>query len=118
MAATTTLAFGRDNQGYNAFAPDPSTNKWSATLTDGNATSVLLPANFPVWIVSFRYYPNDVWVDVSGATAAIPGAATLASTTSELNPSALRLLAGTKISMITGQTTADVSIVAWAASYT
>ena len=114
---TQQLSFGRDAQGFNAFAPDPSTNKWSATLTDGTATSITLPTNFPVWVVSFRYYPNDVWVDVSGANAAVPGGATLTTTTADLNPSALRLLAGTKISMITAQDTADVSIVAWAVSY-
>lgn len=115
---STLLSFGRDTQGYNAYAPQPSTNKWSATLTNGNATSITVPSNFPVWIVSFRYYPNDVWVDVSGATASIPAGATLASTTAEMNPASLTVTSGTKISMITAQTTADVSIVMWPVGHT
>lgn len=114
---STLLNFGRDVQGYNAYAPQPSTNMYSATLTTGSATSVTVPKNFPLWIVSFRYYPNDVWVDVTGATAAIPVGATLASTTSEMNPASLTLPAGTNISMITDLTTADVSVVMWPAGY-
>jgi hypothetical protein len=116
--STTPLAFGRDQQGYNAYAPQPSTVKYSATLTVGSATSITVPITFHTWIVSFRYYPNDVWVDVSGATAAIPAGATLASTTSELNPASLTLQGGNTISMITGLATADVSVVMWPVSYT
>ena len=114
---STLLSFGRDVQGYNAYAPQPSTNKWSATITTGSATSITVPSNFQTWIVSFRYYPNDVWVDVTGATAAIPVGATLASSTAELNPASLTLQAGTNISMITGLTSADVSVVMWPVSY-
>ena len=113
MTATNPLHFGRDDQGYNAFAPYPSTVKYNATITDGTATSTTVPKNYPLWVVSFRYFPNDVWVDVSGATAAIPLGATLAATTSELNPASLTLTAGTNISIITAQTSADVSIVMW-----
>lgn len=114
---STLLSFGRDVQGYNAYAPQPSTNKWSATITNGSATSITVPSNFPVWVVSFRYYPNDVWVDVTGATAAVPVGATLASSTAELNPASLTLTAGTNISIITGLASADVSIVMWPVSY-
>lgn len=113
MATNAQLQFGRDAQGFNAFAPYPSNTKFSATITNGNATSTTVPSSYPLWIVSFRYYPNDVWVDVSGATAAIPVGATLAASTSELNPSSMTLAAGTTISIITAQTSADVSIVMW-----
>lgn len=113
----TNLTFGRDVQGYNAYAPQPSTTKYSATLTNGAATSITVPNSNQTWVVSFRYYPNDVWVDVSGATAAIPVGATLVVTTSELNPASLLLQKGTTISMITSQTTADVSVVMWPVSY-
>lgn len=111
------LWFGRDAQGMNAYAPQPSTVKYSATITNGSAATVTVPSTYQVWCVSFRYYPNDVWVDVSGATAAIPIGGTLAATTSELNPSSLTLNAGTNISMITGLTAADVSVVMWPMSY-
>lgn len=113
----TMLNFGRDTQGYNTYAPLPSTNKWAATITDGSETSIKVPSTAQTWVVSFRYYPNDVWVDTSGAAAIIPVGATLAPTTSELNPASLTLQAGANISMITGQTTADVSVVMWPISY-
>ena len=116
--STPQLLFGRDTQGYNAYAPQPSTVKYSATLTVGNATSITVPTSYESWIVSFRYYPNDVWVDVSGAAAIIPVGATLAATTSEMNPASLMLEGGTNISMITGLATADVSVVMWPVSYT
>lgn len=116
MGQTNPLQFGRDIQGYNAYAPYPSQDKWVATLTNGTATSVTVPSNYPLWVVSFRYFPNDVWVDVSGATSAVPGSNLLASSTAELNPASLTLASGTKISIITAQTTADVSIVMWPVS--
>lgn len=117
MATPKPLHFGRDTQGMNAYAPDPSTNIWQATLTNGNATSITVPATYQTWIVSFRYYPNDVWVDVTGATAAVPVGNTLAACTAELNPASLTLQTGATISMITAQSSADVSVVMWPVSY-
>ncbi len=114
---TNQLQFGRDSQGYNTFAPYPSTTKWKATLTNGNATSITVPTSHALWTVSFRYFPNDIWVDVSGATAAVPASNALVATTAELNPASLTLASGTNISVITAQTSADISIVMWPASY-
>lgn len=111
---STLLEFGRDVQGYNAYAPQDSTNKWSATLGAGTATSITIPSNYPVWIVAFSPQPGaDVWVDFTGATAAIPAGGTLATTTSSLNPGQRTVVAGTKISVITDSTTADIGIEAW-----
>ena len=113
---STELSFGRDMQGYNAYAPQDSTNKYSATLSAGGATSITVPSNFPVWIVSFNPQPGaNIWVDFTGATAAIPVGATLASTTSSLNPGQRTVLAGSHISVITDNTTADIGIELWAA---
>lgn len=110
---STKLSFGRDIQGMNAYAPHPSQDMWQTTLTVGAEATVTVPSNFDTWVVSFRYFPNDVWVDVSGNPAAVPADGALRPTTSELNPAALTLAKGTPISMITGQTTADVSVVMW-----
>lgn len=116
MAEATGLNFGRDAHGYNAYAPVPSNNIWTATLADGTASSITLPtlgAN-QYWVVSFRYQPGtSVYVDITGATALLPVGGTLASSTSELNPASLKLVPGNNISMITGNTTAEVAIVAF-----
>ena len=116
MAAPTALNFGRDSHSYNAYAPHPSNNIFTATLTDGSAATCQVPTdvNYPYWAVSFRYQPGaSVFVDVTGATAAIPAGATLASSTTEPNPASLTLVAGQYISMITADTTADVGVVMW-----
>ena len=48
---TTKLNFGRDIQGYNSYAPQPSTNMYSATLAAGGNATITLPTNVPYWIV-------------------------------------------------------------------
>lgn len=111
---TALLNFGRDVQGYNAYAPNDASYKWNATLQAGAASSITVPNNYPVWIVAFSSQPGmDVWVDMTGATAAIPVGSTLAATTSSLNPGQRTLLAGANISVITDDTTADICIEMW-----
>lgn len=115
---TNLLNFGRDVQGYNAYAPQDASIKYSATLTNGNATSITVPNSYEVWIAAFSSQPGgDLWVDFSGATAAIPVGATLAATTSSLNPGQRTVFAGGTISVITDNTTLDVGIELWPVSY-
>ena len=98
---------------------DSAKDKWNATITNGSATSITVPSNFKTWIAVFSYQSgSNVWVDFSGATAAIPAGATLAVSTSELNPGARTVQAGSKISIITDNTSADVGISLYAVSYT
>lgn len=105
------LNFGRDSQGYNAYAPFTAGDKWSATITNGAETHITVPSNHAAWIAVFSYQPGcNVWVDLTGAAAIVPVGATLAATTSELNPGARMILAGGKISIITDNTSADVGV--------
>jgi hypothetical protein len=108
------LKFGKDSQGFNAYAPRPSDTKWSVELLNGTAENVTLPTDADFYTVSFRFQPGTtVWVDVSGTTAEVPVGNTIAVTTSEMNPAQIILAGGTEISMITGNDSADVSIVIW-----
>lgn len=115
---STLLDFGRDVQGYNAYAPMPSTNMWSATILNGAATSIVVPTSSLRWVVSFSFQPGtNVWVDFTGATAQIPAGATLTATTSSRNPASRMVNGGITISIITDNTSADVGIELYAISY-
>ncbi len=115
---STLLNFGRDAQGANAYAPPPATDMFSATLVAGAASSITVPSNHQTWIAVFSSEPAaDIWVDFSGATAAVPAGSTFASTTSELNPAARMVQAGSTISLITDTSTADVGVMLYAISY-
>lgn len=105
---TTKLIFGRDVQGYNAYAPPPSTNIYRATLASAGSSSITLPTDVASWIVSFSFQPgSDVWVaySTSGATSASPPVSgTFTATTSELNPGARLLPANVVTSSVTAAT--------------
>jgi hypothetical protein len=123
---TTKLNFGRDVQGYNTFAPPPSTNMYSATLASGGNSTITLPTNVATWIVAFSFQPgSDIWVAYNG-TAAPPAGSTFASNISELLPGSRVLNSTTTTSSGTVATTinlynngagvADVGVILYAIS--
>lgn len=123
---TTKANFARDVQGFNTFAPAPSTNMYSATLSAGGNSTITLPTNVAYWIVSFSYQPgSDIWVRYNG-NAAAPAGATFASTTSELLPGSRVLpstnttssgTSATTINLLNnGSGTADVGVILYASS--
>ncbi len=115
---STILSFSTDVQGQNAYAPYTSIDKYSATLATDTATSITVPSNHNVWIAVFSYQPGaSVWVNMTGATAAVPAGGTLAYTTSELNPGVRTVNKGTQISMITSGDGVDVGVSLYAISY-
>jgi hypothetical protein len=95
---TTQLNFGRDVQGFNAFAPTLSDTMYSSTIASGTHEEITVPSSNENWIVIFSYqFGSDIWVSVNN-TAAPPAGATFASTTSFLTPAQLKVKAGDTIS--------------------
>lgn len=85
---TTKLNFGRDIQGFNTFAPPPSTDMFKVQLAaSGNAT-VTLPTNVAYWVVAYSFTPgSEIWVAYN-TSAVAPSSGTFSSSTSEMNPGA------------------------------
>jgi hypothetical protein len=112
--ATTELTFARDTKGLNADAPLFPTNIYTATLVNGTATSITIPANYPNFIMYVRVQP-DGWCWCSAtATAAVPAGGTLTDATSELIVGTVEfrrtVIKGQVISFITSNTTCDIEV--------
>ncbi len=106
----TQLNFGRDVQGFNAFAPTQADLLYSATLASGVNSSITIPSSAPKWIIAISYQPGTItYVSVNG-TAEAPASGTFATTTSELNPSPRTVYAGDVVDFITTNMTADVGV--------
>lgn len=116
---STVLNFGRDVQGFNAYAPAPSTDKFSGTLAIGVASSITVPSNYSTWIAAFSYQPGtDVWVDFSGSVASPPVGGTFSPSTAELLPGARTVKGGSTISLITSSSVSEVGVIFYAVTYT
>lgn len=111
------LNFGRDTQGYNAYAPAFSQDKYSATLASAGHSTFTVPNNFTNWIASFSFQPGSLcWVSVGG-TASGPAGATFASTTSQLLPGSLSVQSGNVIDIKNdGVDAAEVGVILYAVS--
>lgn len=117
---STKLNFGRDVQGFNAYAPYPATDIFTATLASAGNASFTVPSNYSIWIVSFSFQAaSDIWVAYgkAGVTASPPAGATFASSNSELTPGSRTLNAGTVVNCYNnGTTNGDVCVVMYAVS--
>ncbi len=111
----TVLNFNRDVAGAVAYAPEFSTDTFSATLANGVEETITVPGNDnKKWIVSFSYQPGStVWVALN-TTAASPVGGTFLANSSELDPAQKYVKAGDVIHLITDNTTADVGVAFYA----
>ena len=95
----------RDISGYNGFGIIPTYDIQGCSLTANAAQTFTVPDNYGNWIAIFSYTPGaDIFVDFSGATAAVPSG-TVATITSVLNPSARAVKGGDTFSVITPDAT-------------
>jgi hypothetical protein len=118
---STILNFGRDNQGYNAYAPQFPTDIWTATLAASTAESFTVPKTHAVFIMYVRIEPAGwCWVSRTG-TAAVPAGGTFATSASELIAGTIEykrlVYAADVISFITPNTTCDISVSLYQVSY-
>jgi hypothetical protein len=96
------LSFGRDVQGFNAYAPQVSNRLYASALTANTVANLTIPSDFSNYMVLFSYSAGaTVWVDMSGANAVIPTLATISTVTAELLPGQRQVTAGSQISLIT-----------------
>jgi hypothetical protein len=111
----TTLQIGRDVSGVVDYSRKPSSNKFSATLTQDTDTTVTVPVSFSGsnWKVFIRSDAGtDVWVaiDEEADVPAAPTGGELNECSSECNPGVLILPGGAVIHLKTTNTTANVGV--------
>lgn len=115
MATTSKFIMTRDINGYNGFGLTPSNVKYSATLSSGGGEKTFtVPSDAENYLVVFSIQPGaDIWIAYD-ETAATPVGATFASTTSELNPVARKVSAGTIIHAVTADSSAGIGVMIYA----
>ena len=103
----TFFTMTRDINGFNGFGLPFTVNAISGVLVATVAQSITVPSSYPNWIAVFSYTPGtEVWVD--NITTALAPAGAFSATTSELNPSARAVKAGSTISFITNDASSPV----------
>lgn len=122
---TMPFAMSRDINGYNGFGLQFSDTKYSASIAQNTDTTLTIGGSavmgaaaattYNKYIAIFSYEAGaQVWV-ANNATAGVPGGATFASTSSELNPAAREVKAGDVLHFFTADASgATVSVVIYA----
>jgi hypothetical protein len=110
----STLAnFGRDVQGFNAYAPAFAIDNFATTLSANTEQHFTVPSNFKHWLAVFSFNPgSNVWV-ANNTTATLPSGS-FASILSVLNPAVRSVEAGDVLSFISADTTDYVGVTLYA----
>lgn len=99
----TKFSMTRDINGFNGFGLPFTNNGISTSLTANAEQHFTVSSEYPHWIAVFSFTPaSSVYVD-NLATAVVPGSS-FAASTSELNPAARYVKAGSTLSFITADT--------------
>lgn len=102
--SATKFIMTRDVAGMNGFGVVFAQDAQSAILTAAAEQHITVPSTYPNWIAVFSYTPGaSIWVD--NITTAVAPTGAFSATTSELNPSARAVKAGTTLSFITSDVT-------------
>lgn len=107
---TTKLNFGRDIQGYNAFAPQFSDYIVSATLAQSTDTSTTVPSDSNCYIAVFEPSAGATIYVAVNETAQVPAGASFSQTTSECNPAARQVYAGDVLHFITPDIGSSINV--------
>jgi len=113
---STRLTMLRDSAGKATYILPACQDLMAGELIKDVAQSITVPDNHAEWMVLFAYETGaEVWVDVTGATAAYPTGA-FAATTSEHLPVGKWLKAGDSISFKTPDDATNVGVSFYAVS--
>lgn len=104
---TTKLNFATSVQGYNSFAPPPSTTMFEVQLAASGTATLTLPTNVANWVAAYSFTPgSEIWVAYN-TNAVAPSSGTFVSGVSELNPGA-RVLPST-VTTVSGTTATTIN---------
>jgi len=107
---STKFAMTRDINGYNGFGLKFADDKYSVTLGAATEATMTVPSNAKRWLAVFSYESGvNIWTALN-ETAAVPAGGTIATTTSERNPTAREVGAGDVIHVITATASIDVGV--------
>lgn len=109
---STQANFGRDVQGFNAYAPAFAIDNYNTTLAANVEQHFTVPNNISTsqkYLAVFSFNPGaNVWV-ANGSTAAVAGSS-FSTTLSALNPAVRTVHAGDLLSFITADTAAFIGV--------
>lgn len=113
MSYTTPFAMVRDINGFNSFGLPIANVKYSALLLNLAEDHFTVPSDAKNYAVVFAFQPgSSIWVAYD--VQAQPPTSSFGATFSELNPAVRFIPAGTIISFITNDTTAEVGVLLYA----
>ncbi len=107
---STLFQMTRDCNGYNGFGLEFSIENVSTTLAANVAQSTTVPTAYPFYLAVFSFEAGtSVWVSNDGSDAEAPGSS-FDTTNSQLNPTARKVAAGSELSFISSDSTAQIGV--------